>query len=325
MSASAAPVIVVFGATGTVGRPLCAALSASAEGFRIRALTRNTNSEAAVELAKLPRVETLPVDHSSDAAVKQALDGVTRLHLCFAVPFDPNNAAIVSRWLRLGGSQLEMVVYLSAGACIGDVIPPYGLVHGQCQQVMWDSGLRCAVLGPNSFMQNFITPATKPMMGVNNSGKIVGMLGDAAFSMADARDIADCAAAILSAPTSQLQQYAGQRYLITGGPPLRTMAELAALLSAHFSRSIEYEDLQPEQYRDWLMTQLHFPAAIADMFVDGMSWVRQGNCSTVGSGVETILGRQPRTWDDFLRDYSDSFEWDDTQTGLATTKYGKAS
>jgi hypothetical protein len=143
------------------------------------------------------------------------------------------------------------------------------------------------------------------------------------MALRDRRDVGECAAAILTAPKEKLSRYAGRQYEITGGAPLRTFTEVAELLAAHFHRPVVNKT--PEQYKEWLMSYLHFPEAVADLFVDGMMWVRNGQGSHIGSGVQDILGRPPRTWAKFLADFGDQFRFEEgeAETREATTTYGQ--
>ena len=106
---------------------------------------------------------------------------------------------------------------------------------------------------------------------------------------------------------------------------MRSFAEVAQLLSTHFHRRVVYDDMTPEQYKAWLMRHLRFPEFVADLFVDGMNWVRTGQGSHIGSGVRDILGREPRTWSDFLADFGAQFrfEEDQSETAEATKTYGQ--
>jgi hypothetical protein len=69
-----APLIVVVGALGAQGGSVVSAYLASqkSENFRIRALTSNTSSDAALSLAKNPRVTVVGVDLNSPESLVAA-------------------------------------------------------------------------------------------------------------------------------------------------------------------------------------------------------------------------------------------------------------
>jgi uncharacterized protein YbjT (DUF2867 family) len=290
------PVILVFGATGTVGSALCTALASSSHPYHIRALTRNTQSAAALTLVQLnPRIiHTVTVDHTSDECIRQTMVNVKRIFF-LSRPFAQADVAVISRWLTLAKHQLDFVLYLSA--INADAIG-YGEVHRQIEAVVRNSGISYSLLRPITFMDNFVTPGVRQIVGINND-KFVGFSGDNRYAAVDVRDIGECAAKILSAPQADIGQYAGHAYDLTGSQLLSAPA-LAALLSQHLNRSIAYVHMTEEEYKTWLLTERNLPEAYAKAIIAGRRSLNEGKSSLVASGAQEILGRPARSWKQFL-------------------------
>ena len=298
MSASAAaPVIFLFGSTGNVGRPLVRLLSSthSIHGYRIRCQTRDTQSDNSQQLAKLPHVELHTADYSSDDGVRAAMQDVTRVYIVNS-PFDMSEVPHVQAWMRLGKGQLEFVIYLSAMAT-GEI--DYSPVHTAGEAAVRTSGIPHAFLRPIRFMQNFTNPRHKPF--AINKGHIMGADGDIASAAVDCRDIAECLAAILTAPTTQLAKYDGQAYALTG-VDLLTGDEQAAMFTRYFNTPITFDNVSMDEYKSWL-EGLGMPQPFVQGLMRGLTYMRTGHAAYVAPGVRDILGREPRGWKEFLADY----------------------
>ena len=294
---STSPVIFVFGSTGNVGTPLVQHLSSTfpTHGYRVRCQTRNPTSTISQQLSQLPHVELHTADYSSDEGVRAAMQDVTRVYIVNN-PFDMSEVEHVQSWMRLGKAQLQFVVYLSAMAS-GDT--DYSPVHTAAESAVRGSGVPHAFVRPIRFMQNFTNPLFRPF-GINK-GHIVAADGDIPSAAIDCRDIAECVATILTAPTPQLTKYDGRAYSLTGAD-LLTGDEQAALFTRHFGSPITFDNLSLEGYKAWL-TGMQLPQPLIDGLMRGLAWMRTGKAATVAPGVRDILGREPRGWSEFLADY----------------------
>jgi NAD(P)H dehydrogenase (quinone) len=102
-------------------------------------------------------------------------------------------------------------------------------VHGEVDEHLRASGVPHAILQPTSFMQNLI----RDLRG----DRFYGSWGDSRMNYIDARDIGDVAAALLTGPIGESQDY-----LLTG-PQSFSHAEIAAEMTAVLGREIRYVDL----------------------------------------------------------------------------------
>lgn len=124
--------------------------------------------------------------------------------------------------------------------------------------------------------------------------------GDARISAVDVRDLADVAVAALT--TSQLDN----KICSLTGPAALTFAEMAHQLSRALGRTIAFVDVPRESIRAAL-TDLGFPAWQADGLLEEFAMYRRGEAAEVESGVGEALGRPPRSFDEFARDYATAF------------------
>jgi len=106
----------------------------------------------------------------------------------------------------------------------------------------------------------------------------------------DVRDLADVAVAALTT-----SQHENRIYSLTG-PDALTFAEMADALSRAVGRTMRSA-----------LVDLGFPAWQADGLFEEFAMYRRGEAAEVESGVREALGRPPRSFDEFARDYASLF------------------
>jgi uncharacterized protein YbjT (DUF2867 family) len=116
----------------------------------------------------------------------------------------------------------------------------------------------------------------------------------------DARDLADVAVAALTT-----SQHDNKIYALTGQDAL-TFAEMAHQLSRGIGRTITFVDVPPESMRAAL-ADLGFPAWQADGLLEEFAMYRRGEAAGVEPGLREALGRPPRSFEEFARDYAPLF------------------
>ena len=125
-------------------------------------------------------------------------------------------------------------------------------------------------------------------------------VGDARISAVDVRDLADVAVAALTTA-----QHDNKIYALTG-PDALTFVEMAHQLSQAVGRTITFVDVPPASMRAAL-ADLGFPAWQADGLLEEFAMYRRGEAAGVEPGVREALGRPPRSFDEFARDYAPLF------------------
>ena len=124
--------------------------------------------------------------------------------------------------------------------------------------------------------------------------------GDARISAVDVRDLADVAVAALTT-----SHHDDKIYSLTG-PDGLTFADMARQLSKAVDRTITFVDVPPESM--WAaLAELGFPAWQADGLLEEFAMYRRGEAAEIEPGVHEALGRPPRSFDEFARDYASLF------------------
>jgi uncharacterized protein YbjT (DUF2867 family) len=113
----------------------------------------------------------------------------------------------------------------------------------------------------------------------------------------DVRNLADVAVAALTS-----SRHDHKVYSLTG-PDALTFVDMAQQLSKAVGRIITYVDVPPEAMRAAL-ADLGFPAWQADGLLEEFAMYRRGEAAGVEAGVREALGRPPRSFDEFARDYA---------------------
>ncbi|WP_036501249.1 SDR family oxidoreductase [Nocardia aobensis] len=277
--------ILVFGATGSIGRHVVGHLRREQVPFRafVRDAARGRELGADVAVGDLDEPETLTA----------ALAGVDRVFLCSpgAVPVSgpqpmiAQQTAVIDAAVRAG---VRRVVKVSVwGARVGGLLAEGA--HGEIEAHLEASGLEWSVLQPSGFMQNFLTGAGS----FTDSGDLIGAYGDAGVSYVDCADIAACAVALLIGGRG-----AGERFVVTG-PHALSHTEIAAELSRVVGRTVSYVDLPVREFAQRLIAQ-GLPAAFADDVAHLYREVAAGTLSETTSAVADLTGRPATTFAEFL-------------------------
>lgn len=284
--------IFVVGGTGTVGRSLLAELVAA--GASVRVLVRDDAKAAAVEAGGLLAVRgdlERPLELESELADAESLFLLSPQHprqgeLQDGV-VDAAKRAGVQRIVKLSGSRPVTGESSSSAA---------GRAHAQTEKRIEESGLAYTFLRPSYFMQNLL-PFAEPI----RNGVLPVPFGDASVAMVDTRDVGAAAAAVLLAGG----RHDGRIYELTG-PEALDFSEVAARLSVILGREVRYtnptleaaaESMRSRGAPDWLVQHVQ----------EIMGIMRSGAGAKTTSVLEEILGRPPRTLNDFARDHAEAF------------------
>jgi len=225
-------------------------------------------------------------------SIDEAMAGVTAVVLVSpAVPAQELN--VVASAARAG---VEHVVKVTSKASADS---PIARRRGQTEieAGLAASGLPHTLLRANAYMQNTLTLAPviakTSSFGSSAGGGLVGMV--------DARDVAAVAVEIAASPAP----HAGKTYWITG-PELISNYDVADVLSGLLGRTITYRELSFEENKS-AMISAGVPEAIAEMNAQAFSLTAEGDAEWLSEDVLTILGRPPRSYQQFASDYASVF------------------
>lgn len=283
--------IVVTGATGSIGRHLVARLAAAGTPFR--AMVRDP--AGATDLGG----EVVPGDFTEPATLAAAFAGADQVFL--------NSSGV-----RPGNDQQAMIRQQRAAidaarvAGVGHIVKVSVLraaegrllaegAHGVIESHLRTSGMTATILQPNGFMQNFVTGVN----GFTAGGDVVDLYGGAGVSYIDAADIAACAAAALTRGAG-----AGRTHLLTG-PEVLTAADVAARITAAVDRPVGVEALAPAALEESLLAD-GAPAGFAADIAELCREVAAGSLATTTGTVRELTGSAPRTFAAFAADHADA-------------------
>ena len=275
--------IVVTGATGTVGRAVVGALRAS--GARVRVGSRNALKAQALGV---PQVD---FDWDDPRTFDAAFAGAEQLFRLTPVSTrQPEYSAAAVEAARRAG--VRHIVWLSAiGA---EATPPLLLpgYHRQAEQAVERSGIAWTFLRPNSFMQNFVN-----YYGADpyKNGPVYLPHGQGGSSWIDARDVGEVAARVLTETG-----HAGKAYTLTG-PEAVTTADALAILGEALGREYQYVEVSEESASEAMRTH-HAPDWMVEALAELNRDIRNGRANGVTPDVRTVLGRPPRSFRQYAED-----------------------
>lgn len=279
--------ILVIGATGTVGSEVLRQLQAKGED--VRALVRSAEKAAGIDGAVVG-------DVAQPDSLAAALEGVDRVFL--VLPGAENQVQLetnVIEAVQAAGS--APIVKLSVMGADPDAPVRFGASHGKIERVLTESGVPHTLVRPTDFMQNSFGWA--PM--IQDGGKVHAPNADAQIASVDVRDIAAVAVVALTAEGQD-----GKVYELTG-PEALTRREQVAVIAQAAGRDIELVPVTNEQARDSMLESGYPEYVVGGLYELFVHVYDPGYAANVLPGVKEATGREPRTWADFGRDNAAAF------------------
>ena len=272
--------ILVTGATGTVGTEVVKALSGRGQRFRAGYRTRPQNVPAGQE--------AVPLDFEKPETLGPALSGVETV---FLLSNTVAPEAGVVRAAKAAG--VRRIVKLSVMRSAREEFT-FAKWHRAAERAVEESGLQWTFLRPNGFMQNVVNYMGATIKG---QGAFYTSAPDAPIAHIDARDIGAAAARVLSEPGHE-----GQAYEMSG-PAAVTYQEIAAVLTRVLGREIRCVGISDEDYRAGAIGA-GMPEAYADALVDLGRFYRSGRAAEVTPDAGPLLGRDLIRFEQFAQDYA---------------------
>lgn len=275
--------IVVTGATGVVGSKVVEQLVAA--GATVRAAVRDPGK------VTLPAgVEAVALDMAAPESVAPALRGAN--HLFLLTPFVPEMVEMTKTVVDAAREEgIEHVVRLSVLGAGPQASISLTRWHTEAEQYLEQSGVGFTHLRPNSFMQNYITFCAET---INSQGTIFLPHGTGKMSVIDAEDIAAVAVKALLEPG-----HMGEAYDLTG-PVALDNTEMAATLSGVLGRDVHYMDI-PDMMVEIGLKGMGTPDVIIGALNELSAANRESRLAEVKPDVARLLGRSPRTFEEFAR------------------------
>ncbi|MET4577252.1 NmrA family NAD(P)-binding protein [Ottowia thiooxydans] len=283
------PRYLVLGATGRIGSLVVRELSG--RGLPLAGLVRDAQRAASMWPS-----EVVPIigEFDSPASIGAAMQGMEVIFI--SSPVHPEMAAWQSHAVRAAADAgVRRIVKLSGSAwtMVEGSMTTVGAAHAQVEAAMRavqkSGGPECICVRPNAFLQGILGRIGTEL---SNGDTFSLGIGPARVAFADMRDIAAaCAHAMAASSTAQTIEVTGPEAL--GGQ------EIADLLVQMLGKPIHYKPLEVND------AMARARASGADDFTirhqtEVLTLLREGAGERVSSDFQNVLGRTPRTVQDYL-------------------------
>ena len=273
--------ILVTGATGTVGSEVVRRLLAAGE--RTRAFVRDAD-KARERLGE--QVEQVVGDLNRPETIGAALAGADRLFLVTTQSSrQPEwERGVIEAATRVGVGRIVKLSVFRA-----DERSPLQIArqHGQAERALEQSGVAFTIVRPVFLMQN--------LLAMLRDGAIYTAAADGRVAMVDARDAAAVAATALTK-----DGHRGRTYTLTG-PKALSFDEVANTLSRETGRPTRHVHVSPDKVRAAL-EGLGVAAWFADDMAKLHGMLAGGYEDLVTDDVRAVTGSPPRDLVQFVRD-----------------------
>jgi uncharacterized protein YbjT (DUF2867 family) len=289
LAAEAKNMILITGASGTVGRAVLAEVAGSGE--KHRALYRSKE-----DAARAPEgTEAVVADFSDRASLVRALDGVESVYLvCSPIP----------ELVQLEGNAIEASeaagvrrIVLNSALGAGDYQKSFPSWHRRVEDKLKATRIAYCILRPNSFLQNLLTYYAP---SIRAQGAFYGAMGNSRTSYVDVRDIAAVAAQALRG-----NEHDGKTYELNG-PEALTCAEVAQRISRYAEVAARYVDI-PAEAQGQAMRDQGMPDWQVTALLELQEYYAVGHGGALDGVLEGLLGRPPITIDGFLKEFAGQF------------------
>lgn len=277
--------IIVTGASGTVGRHVVEELAAA--GQSVRALSRRPQAHS-------PRlgVEWVSADLGDAASLQAAFKGASRVVLITPAHRDmqAQQLSVLAAAQAAGVQRIAKLSGLGAGPEAAIRLPR---LHHAIEQAIVASGLAHSFVRPNLFMQVLLGSAAS----VAAEGALYAPAGAGRISFTDARDVA-------LALAREVCDDSGLSVVrdITG-PEALSYPEVAEMLSRRLHREVRHIDVSPEQARAAMLGS-GMDEWLADAFIELFAIYRAGHGAAVlPEALQVATGQPARGMGAFLDEH----------------------
>lgn len=279
--------ILVTGATGTVGKHVTAELARL--GQPVRALVRDTAKAAGLS------AELAVGDFDDPPSLARALEGCD--HAFLLIGLNERNLEQTHAFLAAAKSAgVSHIVRLSALGAAPQSPILLGRHHAACDAALEASGIGWTILQPANFHQNvFYSLAT-----IKGQNAMYLPCGEGKVGSIDVRDIAAVAGKALTE-----EGHMGKTYVLTGHDPI-SFGDMAQHMSRAAGREIRYVPVAEEAARQ-AMLGIGMDEWYVEAVLELYGAVRAGYTSLVNGEVERLLGRPPISFAQFASDHAEVF------------------
>jgi uncharacterized protein YbjT (DUF2867 family) len=261
------------------------------KGKKIRVTTVKIQPKPAWDAAGIEQIE---FDYARPETVARAFDGIDAY---FSVsPLIENLSETGIRAVNAAKKAGVRRIVRSSALGASDNAVTFPRWHRAVEKAIEDSGISYTILQPNAFMQNHFAFVDS----IKKQGKFYAPLADSRMSVVDARDIADAAVVALTEPGHD-----SKKYKVTGGEAISS-AETARALSEAIAKPVEYVAVSSADAKN-AMAGMGMPLWMINGFLELYQLAVDGWLPAVIPDLERLLGRKPRTFQQFAQDFREAF------------------
>ena len=270
--------LAVFGATGQQGSSVVNCVLNDRElsrEYKIRAITRDINSEKAKRLSKRS-IEVVQGDMLDGASLETALAGANTVFAMTQPSFGPDGAEVE---YNIGKRIADVAVQKGVEYFIFSTLPPVTKISGgkytkvapfdakaRIEEYIRGLPIKSAFCLPEFFMENFHTPTFLPPRRSDNDTWVISSHGSSQVRLAlvDAtNDTGKFIGAILAEP----DKYEGKTLL--AATVIHSLEEIAAIMSNATGKNVIYRQIPLEEFQKAL------PPFAVNLYSEGFSFLEE--------------------------------------------------
>jgi len=292
-------VILVFGATGTIGREVVKNLCQEHSKNNLRIKAAYHSEEKARDLKNFGDVELVYVDFENKESIRNALHGVTTLYLLTGYTVD----MLVHSWAVISEAQKAGVLHIVHNGVMQspNSLASYAVWHFMIEKTIERSGLNYTFIRPAIYMDN--------LLGYGNwepePGTVTWFCNqDVPLIWISSADLGAFGAAILANPGA----HRNKEYKI--GTGTMTMRQIVEKANQTTGLNLQFKKVSPDEMMDIMVNKLgnepEYMKGTALLFkqADEGNGAVQEMTEDV-SLFKSVTGRNPEDWSQFLLRNSD--------------------
>lgn len=278
--------IVVTGATGKLGSHVVEQLLAQLAPTSLRLAVRTPAKAARWSAAG---VDVVAADYDDPASLRKAFAGAQKLLLISASELGQRERQHGNIIGAAQEAQVDLIVYTSLLHADRSRLS-LAAEHLATEAALKESGIDHTILRNGWYIENY----TENLEGSIQGGQFIGSAGEGRIGAATRADFAAAAVAALTQPG-----HIGKIYELAGDEPF-TMAQLAAVVSAQTGKTLPYNDLPPEEYRQTLLS-FGVPEAMVTLLVSADQGIALGDLDDRSGDLSRLIGRPTTPLQDAVR------------------------
>lgn len=264
--------ITVIGASGRQG--MAQVKQALKAGYKVRALSRQTDPFAGFDISGINSVEVRPIDLYDTDSYRPALEGSDYVFYTHPLQARADRGILVG---QIGAVAADLSVKRTVWNTSSWIPDKPGDAHTYAGNTaginaLWRSGAPGTVFGSVLFMDNLLTDWARPFI-VNEDRYVYPHNPELEANWISLDDVAKFMLASLERPDME------GAWVNIGGPERLVGKQVADILADNFGRKIKYDPCTPKEFGDYLVAAAgdSMPEAEREAFSAGIAAFYQYN------------------------------------------------